>query len=134
MDGRTGRLGTTLTHSVRLGRDLANTDVSRGQSRWCPAYVQSEQALVNTTEVTRWQCSVSFGWQPTNDPTSPPVDLWGVPGGSAMDVAGGGESRDERHRAAPLRSARMMGQQKTHQKTHHKASYQNERRHFSAND
>ena len=89
---------------------------------------------MNTTEVARWQCSVSFGWQPTNDPTSSPVDLWGVPGGSAMDVAGGGGSRDERHRAVPLRSARMMGQQKTHQKTHHKASYQNERRHFSAND
>ena len=56
---------------------------------------------MNTTEVTRWQCSVSFGWQPTgNDPTSPPVDLWGVPGGSAMDVAGGGRCRDERRRGS----------------------------------
>ena len=38
----------------------------------------SVHALLNTTEVTQQQCSVSFEWQPTNDLTSPPpVDLWG---------------------------------------------------------
>ena len=63
------------SHSVRL-HDLANIVVSKGHSRWCPAYVQSKQALLNTTEVTRQQCNVSFGWQPTNDLMSPPVDLW----------------------------------------------------------
>ena len=63
-------------HSVWL-RDLANIVVSRGHSRWCPACVESEQALLNTNKVTRQQCNVSFGWQPTNDLTSPPVDLWG---------------------------------------------------------
>ena len=66
------------THSVWL-RDLTKIVVSRGHSRWCPAYVESEQALLNTTKVTRQQCSVSFGWQPTNDLTSPPAD----PGGGA---------------------------------------------------
>ena len=64
--------GGTLTQS-----DLANIVVSMGQSRWCPAYVESEQALLNSTEVTQQQCSVSFGWQPTNDLMSLPVDLWG---------------------------------------------------------
>ena len=63
-------------HSVSLS-DLANNDVSKEHKRWCPAYVPSEQAVLNTTEVTRQQCSVSLGWQPTNDLTSPPVDLSG---------------------------------------------------------
>ena len=71
-----GLLSGGDAHSVRLC-DLANIVVSSWHSRWCPAYVQSEQALLNTTEVTQQQCSVSFGWQPTNDLTSPPVDLWG---------------------------------------------------------
>ena len=64
-------------HSLSLTHDLANIVVSRGHSRWCPAYVQSEQALLSTTEVTWQQCSVFFGWQPTNDLMSLPVDLWG---------------------------------------------------------
>ena len=40
-------------------------------------YGESEPPLLNTTNVTRQQCSVSFRRQPTNDLTSPPVDLWG---------------------------------------------------------
>ena len=48
-----------------------------GHSRGCPVYVQSEQASLNTTELTQQQCSISFEWQRTNDLTSPPVDLWG---------------------------------------------------------
>ena len=76
-----GRSGGLLSggdaHSAWLP-DLANTVVSRGHSRWCPAYAESEQALLNTTEVTRQQCSVSFGWLPTNDLTSLSVDLWGA--------------------------------------------------------
>ena len=64
-------------HFLSLTHDLANIVVSRGHSRWCPACVQSEQALLNTTKVTQQQCSVSLGWQPTNDLTSLPVDLWG---------------------------------------------------------
>ena len=64
------------THSVWL-RELANVVASRGHSMWCPACLQSEQALLDvTTGVTRQQCSVFFGWQPTNDLTSPPVDFW----------------------------------------------------------
>ena len=63
-------------HSVRL-RNLASTVVSRGHSRSCPACVQSEQALLNTTKETQQQCSVSFRRQPTSDMTSPPVDPWG---------------------------------------------------------
>ena len=66
---------------------------------WCPAYVESEQALLNTTEVTQQQCSVSFGWQPTNDLTSPPGDLWGRGRDAewALGVAAeGGGCRDER--------------------------------------
>ena len=84
-------------HSVWL-RDLANIVVSRGHSRWCPAYVESEQALLNTTEVTQQQCSVSFGWQPTNDLTSLPVDLWGWGRDAewALGVAGGEGCRNER--------------------------------------
>ena len=48
-------------HSVWL-RDLVNIAISKGHSRWCPAYVESEQALLNTTELTQHQCRVSFGW------------------------------------------------------------------------
>ena len=44
-------------------------------------YVESEKALLNTTEVTQQQCSVSFGWQPTNDLMSP---LWTSGGGAMM--------------------------------------------------
>ena len=40
------------SHSVWL-RDLAVNVVSKGHSRWCPAYVSSEQASLNTTEVTQ---------------------------------------------------------------------------------
>ena len=39
-------------HSVWL-RDLAKIVVGRGHTTWCPAYVTSEQALLNTSEVTR---------------------------------------------------------------------------------
>ena len=81
MEKRSGGLpwqgGGGGAHSVGLP-DLANVVVSRGHSRWCPAYVESDQALLNPNEVTRQQCSVSFGWQPTNDLTSLPVDLWGA--------------------------------------------------------
>ena len=70
-----GLLSLGDAHSVWL-RDLAVTGVNREHSRWCPAYVESEPALLSTTEVTRQQCSVSFGWQPTNYLTSPPVDFW----------------------------------------------------------
>ena len=106
VEGRSGGLLSGRdAHTVWL-RDLASIVVSRGNSRWCPAYVQSEQALLNTTEVTQQQCSVSFGWQPTNDLTSPPVDLWGRGHNVewALGVAEGGGCRDEQ--------CRMMGQQK----------------------
>ena len=75
-------------------------------------YVQSRQALLNTTKVTRQQCSVSFRWQPTNGLTSP-LDLWGwgCNAERALGVAGGGECWDKQHRAVPLRLAQMMGQQ-----------------------
>ena len=46
--------------------DRMNTVVNGRQSEWCPAHVDSEEASVNTTEVTQQKCSVSFMWQPTN--------------------------------------------------------------------
>ena len=98
VEGRSGGLlSGGNTHSVWF-RDLANIVVSRGLSRWCPAYAQSEQALLNTTEVTWEQCNVSFGRQPTNDLTSPPVDLWGRGRDAewALGVAEGGGCWDER--------------------------------------
>ena len=50
-EGRSDRLlSEEDAHSVGL-RDGANIVVSRGHCRWCPAYVRSEQALLNTTEV-----------------------------------------------------------------------------------
>ena len=61
-------------------------------------YVQSEQVSLNTTEVTQQQCSVSFGWQRTNDLTSRPVDLWGrdhnaeLVGGRDAGTSGAGAS------------------------------------------
>ena len=95
-----GRSGGLLSggdaHTVWL-RNLASIVVSRGNSRWCPAYVPSEQALLNTTEVTQQQYSVSFGWQPTNDLTSPLGAgpwcrmspgcgrRWGMPGWAAWE-------------------------------------------------
>ena len=69
-------------------------------------YVQSEQALLNTSEVTQQQCSVSFGWQPTIYLTSP-VDLLGVAGGRDAGTSGA--------EAGPQRSAQMMGQQQQQQ-------------------
>ena len=72
-----GLLSSGDAHSVWFC-DLANIVASRGYSRWCPAYVQSEQALLNTAKVTQQQCSVSFWWQPTSDLTSPPVGLRGA--------------------------------------------------------
>jgi len=73
-----GHCGSLITrgdeHSVRL-HNLANTVIGRGHGRWCPVYDESEQVLQITTEVTRQQCCVSFGWQPTNVLMSP-VDLW----------------------------------------------------------
>ena len=73
-----GHCGSLITrgdeHSVRL-HNLANTVIGRGHGRWCPVYDESEQVLQVTTEVTRQQCCVSFGWQPTNVLMSP-VDLW----------------------------------------------------------
>ena len=63
VEGRSGGLlSGEDAHSV-WPRDSANIVVSRGHSRWCPAYVETEQALLRTTEVTRQQCSVSSGWQ-----------------------------------------------------------------------
>ena len=44
-------LSARNVHSVWL-HDLAGIVVSRGHSRWCPAYLESEQASLNTTEVT----------------------------------------------------------------------------------
>ena len=52
---------------VLLRRKIAV--VCRGHSRWGLVYVKSEQALLNTTEVTGKQCNVSFGWHPTSDLT-----------------------------------------------------------------
>ena len=54
-------------------------------------YAEPEQALMNTTEVTQQQCIVSFGWQPTNNLTSP-VDLWqqGHDAELVLDMAGAG--------------------------------------------
>ena len=48
--------------------------------------------------MTQQQCRVSFGWQPTNDLTSLPVDLWGRGRDAerALGVAEGGGCRDER--------------------------------------
>ena len=93
VEGRSGGLlSVGDAHSVWL-RDLANIVVSRGHSRWCPAYVESEQALLNTTEVTQQQCSVSFGWQAINGLTmglrcgmSPGCGRrWGMPGRAARE-------------------------------------------------
>ena len=60
----------------------------------CPAYVESKQALLNTTELTWQQCSVPSGWQPTNGLTSPPVDLydWDRDAERVLVVVGGGDA------------------------------------------
>ena len=91
-----------------------NTVIHRRHSRWCLAYVEWKQALLNTTEVTRQQYSISFRWQPTNHLTSPPVDLWGQ-GRDAELVLGVARGRDAGTSglgAVPLRLAQMIGQQK----------------------
>ena len=110
--GSGGLLSGGDAHSVWL-HDLANIVISRGHSRWCPAYVQSEQAPLSTTEVTWQQCSVSFVWQPTNDLMSLPADLWGWGHDAkwALGVAGGRDARMSSVRAVPLRLAPMIGQQ-----------------------
>ena len=50
-------------------RDLAVNVVSRGHSRWCPAYVDSEQASLNTTEVTQQAVQGPFRRWPPGDLT-----------------------------------------------------------------
>ena len=119
-EGRnSGLLSGRGAHSVWL-RELANIVASRGHSRWCPTYLQSEQALLNVTAgVTRQQCSVSFGWQPTNDLTSLPVDLWrlGRDAESVLGVSGGKDVGTSGAGAVPLKSAQMMRQQKNTNKT-----------------
>ena len=87
--------------------------VSRGHSRWCPAYVESEQALMNTTEGTWQQCSVSFGWQPTNNLTSLPVNIrgWGCNAESVLGVAVGRDAGMSGAGVVSMRSAQMTGQQ-----------------------
>ena len=47
-----GLLSRGDAHSV-LVRDLPNIVVNRGNSRWCPGYAESKQALLYTTEVTQ---------------------------------------------------------------------------------
>ena len=48
MEGRSGGLlSGGDAHSV------SKTVVSRGHCRWCPAYFEPEQALLNTTRVIR---------------------------------------------------------------------------------
>ena len=60
-------------HKIWL-HDVADGAVSRGHGGWCPAYVQSEQASPSTTHyVARWQCGISYGWEPASELTSPQV-------------------------------------------------------------
>ena len=76
--------------------DIANIVVSKGHSMRCrPAYVESEQVLLNITEVTRQQCSISFGWYPTNDFTSPIAGLWLQDSDSKLTIDGAGGWRVE---------------------------------------
>ena len=60
MCGLGGGGGETLSLSESI-RYLPNTVDSVGHSRCCPAYAESEQASVNTTQVTQQKCCVSFG-------------------------------------------------------------------------
>ena len=101
-------------------RELANSVVSRGHSRGWPAYVQSEQALMNTAEVTWQHCSVYFGWLPNKDLTSLPVDLWGRVRDTewVLGVAGSRDAGTSGAGAVCLMSAQMMGQQQQQQQTY----------------
>ena len=67
-----------------------NIVVSRGRSRWCPAYVESEQVLLNTSEVTRQKCRtcllVMAAHQRSDVSSSGPLGAWpevGMPGRAA---------------------------------------------------
>ena len=64
--------------------------------------------------MARQQCSISFGWQPTNDLSSLPVDLWGQGRDAdwATGVAGSRDAGTSGAGAVPLRSAQMMGPRK----------------------
>ena len=77
-------------HSVWLCY-LANIVISRGHSSWCPAYVQLHQALI------KHHRSDSVAGQPTNNLTSPHVDLWGWGRDTewALGVAGGGGYQEQ---------------------------------------
>ena len=79
--------------------------------------------------MTRHQCSVTFGWQPTNDLTALPVDLWGQghDADSVLGVAGGGDAVTSGAGAVPLRSTQqrererereLLGQQKNKTNKH----------------
>ena len=91
--------------------NLNNTVICRGILGSVLNGVESEQTLLNTTEVTLQQCSVLIRWQPTNDLTSP-VDLWGQRHNAiSLGVAGGRNAGMSSTEAMPPRSAQIMGQQ-----------------------
>ena len=80
--------------------------------------------------MTRQQRSVSFRWQPTNDLTSPPVDLWrqGRDVELVLGVARGRDAGTSGMGAVPLRLAQMIGQQqKTKNKKNKKKSQKGKR-------
>ena len=57
------------------------TVVSRGHRSWCPAYVQSELALPNTTE---WLCCSAMSPSDGSPPTIWRFPLWACGGRTAM--------------------------------------------------
>ena len=73
IDGLSGDLHSGGdAHSVWL---RLSTVVSKRHNRWRPAYVESEQASLNITEVAWQQCGVSFWWHLNDSQMSSPVDI-----------------------------------------------------------
>ena len=112
-----GRSGGLLSggdvHSAWF-RHLANIVVSRGHNRWCPAYVESKQASLSTTEVTRTQCMLCL--LPAAARQRPDVSSCGSlaqgrDAESILDVAGSRDAWTSGAGAVPLKSTQMMGQQ-----------------------
>ena len=95
---------------------------------WCPACVESGQALLNTTKVTRQQCStVCFGLLLTNDLTSPSVHRWrrSRDWERVLGVAVGRDAGSSGAATVPLMSAQMIWDSSNSKTTKTKAKQTN---------
>ena len=106
-----------IFHPVLTGFDLGvgvryYFVVSKGHGM-CPAYVVSEWATLNTTEVAAVRSLLQRAGQPTNDMASVSCGPLGAEPRCGTSLGCGRNAGTSGMEAVPLRSAQLMEQQKT---------------------